>query len=64
MTRRTKTDKAWEAMFQASFRKLSHGIQFNVMDLSKLERLARSRFCGHGDIDSAVAEAILAFKVS
>lgn len=55
--RKSKVEKALEQAFHDAFRRNCAGMQFNIMDLSKLELDTLALHAGGKTMDEAVQEA-------
>jgi hypothetical protein len=60
MARKSKWDRAFDACFYAN----SHGVQFNIMDLSKLRRAVNDATLSGVDLESAVKAAIQVYRTN
>lgn len=59
----TKAEKEFRRTFDEAFYRLSFGVQFNIMDLGKLQQFVFNRVTDGANMDDAMTAAIAGFKV-
>ena len=62
MARKSKADKAFDAAFDESFKRLANGVQFSVMDLAKMHDLVRDYVANGMPLDVAMAESVSKYR--
>ena len=60
--KKTKAQKALDAVIDASFKKNGNCIQFNIFDLSKIHRAGEVAAAAGQDIDAAIIAAIAVYR--
>lgn len=62
--KKTKQEKAMEKAIDQSFRAQSSGIQFNIMDLGKVLKMAEKLVVAGEPVDIAVNLAIVTYRLN
>lgn len=62
MARMTKAEKAFDKKYDAAFRAHAYGVQFMVMDLGKMRKMAKADTEAGMTMEEAMHNAIVMFR--